>query len=78
MTFALAAFLIAALLDELFRRTRIGLLGIALACWYGYLGMTLAQTGLFATFISIIHTGVALALIALYWGVQRLFHATAK
>ncbi len=78
VAFALAAFLIAALLDELFRRVRTGVLGIAIACWYGYLGMTLAQTGLFATFISLIHTGVALVLILLYWGTQRVFGSTSK
>ncbi len=44
-----------------------GALGFALSAWYGYLGFTLFTTSIFATFISLIHTVVAVGLVAAWW-----------
>lgn len=45
-----------------------GTLGFALSAWYGYLGFTLFTTSVFATFISLIHTVIAVGLLVA-WGI---------
>jgi hypothetical protein len=60
------------LVQEVLHRSRsLGLFGYALMSWYAYLALTLSMTTVFATFISIIHTAVALFLAAIYWAMKR-------
>lgn len=50
----------------------LGALGFALASWYSYLGFTLFTTSIFATFISLIHSAVALTVL-ITWFALRWF-----
>jgi uncharacterized membrane protein HdeD (DUF308 family) len=47
------------------------LLTIALSAWYGYLGFTMFTTTIFATFISLIHTVVAVGVVACWCAIRR-------
>lgn len=60
------SFLCMVLIQEVLLRIRAGATAWALSAWYGYLGFTLFTTSLFATFISLIHTVVAVGVIALW------------
>lgn len=54
-------------------RSRFGAAAWALSAWYGYLGFTLMTTTLFATFISLIHTLLALGVLGVWYiGVHLL------
>jgi hypothetical protein len=64
--FGTISFLSMVLIQEVLLRIRTGASSWALSAWYGYLGFTLFTTSLFATFISLIHTVVAVGVIALW------------
>lgn len=51
--------------QEALNRLRLGVVGPLLAAWYGYLAMMLSTTTLFATFLSITHTLIALFVVLL-------------
>jgi hypothetical protein len=57
--------------EILHRSSFLGLFGYALMAWYAYLALTLSMTTVFATFISIIHTAVAVLLAIVYWVMKR-------
>ena len=45
---------------------------LALSAWYGYLAFTLMTTTVFATFISLIHTVLAVGVLAAWCAFDRL------
>lgn len=71
--FGAVSFLCMVLIQEVLLRLRAGASAWALSAWYGYLGFTLFTTSLFATFISLIHTVVAVGVIALWHLSGRFF-----
>lgn len=71
--FGAVSFLCMVLIQEVLLRLRAGASAWALSAWYGYLGFTLFTTSLFATFISLIHTVVAVGVIALWHLGGRFF-----
>jgi hypothetical protein len=66
------------LIQEILWRLRLGLLPLALMAWYGYLAVTLSMYSVFATFISLIHTGVLLVLAGAYWAITAITHHAMK
>jgi hypothetical protein len=71
--FGAVSFLCMVLIQEVLLRLRAGASAWALSAWYGYLGFTLFTTSLFATFISLIHTVVAVGVVALWHLSGRFF-----
>jgi hypothetical protein len=70
--FSIALFLCVIIFQELLLRLRMAATGLALSAWYGYLGFILFTTSLFATFVSLIHTIIAMAVIS-FWFLVRKF-----
>jgi hypothetical protein len=73
VVFAVVSFLCVLLFQEVLLRlySRMPLLTIALSAWYGYLGFTMFTTTIFATFISLIHTVVAIGVVACWCAIRR-------
>jgi hypothetical protein len=53
-------------------RARFGAAAWALSAWYGYLAFTLMTTTVFATFISLIHTVLAVGVLVAWYAIDRL------
>lgn len=70
--FGLASFSCVVLFQEILLRLRLAATSFALSGWYGYLAFTLFTTSLFATFISLVHTAIAAALVAMWFAMHRL------
>ena len=70
--FSITSFLCVIIFQELLLRLRMAATGLALSAWYGYLGFMLFTTSLFATFVSLIHTIIAMAVIS-FWFLVRKF-----
>ena len=70
--FGLVSFGCVVLVQEIFLRFRFGTTSYSLMVWYGYLAMTMATTGLFATFVSLIHTVLLLLVFVIYLVDARL------
>lgn len=76
--FSAAAFGCIVMVQELLSRLRLGGLSMALMAWYGYLGFILSTTSVFGTFISLIHTVVAVGVILLWLGIEKIRLVTLK
>jgi hypothetical protein len=74
LLFGVMSFASVILVQEILWRLPLGLLPQALMAWYGYLAVTLSMYGAFATFISLIHTGVLLVLTGAYWAISTFAH----
>jgi hypothetical protein len=78
LLFGIMTFVAVILVQEVLWHLRIGLLSWTLMAWYGYLAVTLSMYSVFATFISLIHTGVLLVLAGAYWAIAAFVHHAMK
>ena len=78
LLFGVMTFASVILVQEILWRLPLGLLPQALMAWYGYLAVTLSMHSVFQTFISLIHTGVLLALAGTYWAIAAITHHAMK
>ena len=72
--FSVVAFASVVAVEEILLRlrARFGALALALSAWYGYLAFTLMTTTVFATFISLIHTVLAVGMIVVWYVIDQL------
>ena len=78
LLFAVLTFASVIVMQEILWHLPFGLLPYGLMAWYGYLAVTLSMYGVFATYISIIHTAVLLILAGAYWMVAVLVRYVRK
>jgi hypothetical protein len=71
IVFCIVAFSCVVLVQELLLRLRLGATSTALMAWHGYLGFTLSTASLFGTFISLIHTLLAVGIVLLWLAVSK-------
>lgn len=79
--FSVVSFACVVLFQEILLRLRlcVGPTAIALSAWYGYLGFTLFTTTVFATFISLTHTIVAVGVLLIWYAAHTWFdHRSGK
>lgn len=67
--FGLLAFSSVVFIQEFFIRLKAGIFTYSLMAWYAFLAMTVAQTGIFATLVSLTHTVLFLLLLSAYWSI---------
>lgn len=72
--FSLLIFTSIVLVQEIIIRLRplFGAAVWALSAWYGYLAFTLMTTTIFATFVSLIHTMLAISILVFWFTMERL------
>ncbi len=72
--FSVVAFASVVVVQEILLRlrARFGAAAWALSAWYGYLAFTLMTTTVFATFISLIHTVLALGVLVAWYAIDHL------
>lgn len=59
-------------------RARFGMAAWALSAWYGYLAFTLTTTTIFATFISLIHTLLAIGVLVAWYAIDHLLRLNSR